>query len=111
MNTRVNFVLLTAVLASAFYLVNLKYESRTAFAALDQAQSAARKLETERDTLDVQKRAQTAALRVQTLARSELKMGDASPAITQYVAIKEGGVEISSPVEAKQPAAPAKGAP
>ncbi len=101
---RANFVLLLVVLLSAFYLVGLQYESRTVFTQLDKAQSAARKLETERDTLEVQKRAQAAALRVQTLARGQLRMANATPAITQYVTLNDGKVVVSTPVNANSQA-------
>ena len=107
---RTNFVLLVLVLLSAFYLVGLQYESRTVFTQLDKAQSAARKLETERDTLEVQKRAQAAALRVQTLARGQLRMANATPAITQYVTLNNGKVVVSTPVDTKNKA-PAGGQP
>lgn len=97
---RLNLILLTAVLGSAFYLVRLQYESRTIYTATDKAQAVARKLTTERETLEVQKRAQTAALRVQNIARSQLSMREATPAITQYVTVKDGHVTVSTPVTA-----------
>lgn len=96
--TRINLLLLALVLGSAFYLVPLKYESRTVYTAMDKAQSTARKLETERDTLEVMKRAQTAALRVQTLAQGQLGMREATPAITQYVTVTNGKVTVTTPV-------------
>ena len=54
---RLTILLLSAVLASAFYLVRLQYQSRVLFTAVDREQAAARRLETEREALDVQKRA------------------------------------------------------
>ena len=97
---RLSLLLLTAVLASAFYLVRLQYQSRLLFTALDKEQSAAHKLETERKALDVQKRAQAAALRVDSTARTRLGMREASPSITQYVAQKNGSVSVSGPAAA-----------
>ena len=91
--TRISLVLLAAVLASAFYLVRLQYQSRTLYTAMDRAQAAARKLEVERETLKVQKRAQAAALRVESMARARLGMREATPAITQYVSIRGNGVQ------------------
>ena len=103
---RLNMILLAAVLGSAFYLVQLQYESRTVYTAKDKTQAAARKLTTERETLEVQKRAQTAALRVQSIAREQLAMREATPSITQYVTIRNGQVTVSTPVaEAGQIAA------
>ena len=74
---RLCILLLTAVLGSAFYLVRLQYQSRVLFTAVDREQAAARRLETERDALDVQRRAQAAALRVDSTARTRLQMREA----------------------------------
>ncbi len=83
--TRLNLVLLIAVLASALYLVRTQYESRRLFAELDKAAGDARKLELEQARLQVEKRAQATPLRVEKLAKEQLLMRSASPAITQYV--------------------------
>jgi cell division protein FtsL len=87
--TRLNLVLLLAVLASALYLVRTQYESRRLFAEIDKAVSEARKLEIEHERLQVEKRAQATPLRVEKLAKEQLQMRNASPAITQYVSLKE----------------------
>jgi cell division protein FtsL len=87
--TRLNLVLLIAVLASALYLVRTQYESRRLFAEIDKAVSEARKLEIEHERLQVEKRAQATPLRVEKLAKEQLQMRNASPAITQYVSLKE----------------------
>ena len=83
--TRLNIVLLIAVLASALFLVSTQYESRRLFAELDKANGEARKLEQEQQRLQVEKRAQATPLRVEKLAKEQLQMRTASPAITQYV--------------------------
>jgi cell division protein FtsL len=83
--TRLNLVLLIAVLASALYLVHTQYESRRLFAELDKAISDARKLDIEHEQLQVEKRGQATPSRVEKLAREQLQMRTASPAITQYV--------------------------
>ena len=83
--TRLNVVLLLAVLASAIYLVHTQYESRRLFTELDRAVAEARRLETEHQRLQVEKRAQATPLRVEQLARARLQMRTATPAITQYV--------------------------
>jgi cell division protein FtsL len=97
--TRLNLVLLVAVLASALYLVRVQYESRTLFTELDRANSEARKLETENERLQVEKRAQATPLRVEKIAKEQLQMRTASPAITQYVTLKGAA---SSPAGAMQ---------
>lgn len=86
--TRLNLVLLLAVLASALYLVHVQYQSRSLFVALDQAQTQARKLDAEQQRLQVAKRAEARPLRIEKLARTELHMRTASPAITQYVTLR-----------------------
>jgi cell division protein FtsL len=83
---RLNLVLLVAVVASAMYLVHTQYESRRLFSSLDQAMSESRRLETEHQRLQVEKRAQATPLRVEKLASERLHMRSATPAITQYVA-------------------------
>ena len=83
--TRLNVVLMLAVLASAMYLVNVQYESRRLFTAMDKALAESRKLEAERERLNLEKRAQATPLRVDKIAREQLQMRVATPAITQYV--------------------------
>ncbi len=83
--TRLNLFLLLAVLASALYLVNVQYESRRLFSAMDKALNEARLLETENERMQVEKRAQATPLRVEKLARERLQMRAATPAITHYV--------------------------
>ena len=87
--TRLNLVLLVAVLASALYLVHTQYESRRLFTELDRANSEARKLVLENERLQVEKRAQATPLRIEKLAKEQLHMRTASPAITQYVSLKD----------------------
>ena len=86
--TRLNLVLLVAVLVSALYLVRTQYESRRLTTDLDKATSEARKLETDNERQQVEKREQATPLRVEKLAKEQLKMRIASPAITQYVSLK-----------------------
>ncbi|HYF44107.1 MAG TPA: cell division protein FtsL [Ramlibacter sp.] len=86
--TRLNLVLLLAVLASALYLVKVQYESRRLYVEIEKAQNEARRLEVERERLQVEKRAQATPLRVEKLAKEQLQMRPATPAITQYVTKK-----------------------
>ncbi len=83
--TRVNLVLLLAVLFSALYLVNVQYESRRLFTELDKAQSEERRLSSENERLQVEKRGQATSARVEQLAREKLQMRLVLPAITTYV--------------------------
>ena len=94
--TRLNLVLLVAVLASAIYLVHTQYESRRLFTELDRATAEARRLETEHQRLQVEKRAQATPLRVEKIARAQLSMRTATPAITQYVSDPQGVVAATA---------------
>ena len=86
--TRLNIVLLAAVLVSAFYLVNNQYHSRRLVTELDRAVAEGRRLETEGERLEVDKRAQATSARVEQLARSKLDMRLAGPGITEYVSYR-----------------------
>ncbi|MBS1176311.1 MAG: ftsL [Proteobacteria bacterium] len=83
--TRVNLLLLAALLASCLYLVKTAYESRRLFHALDRARVEQAKLDTEFKRLDAERQAQATHLRVEKVAREKLRMRTATPAVTQYV--------------------------
>ena len=83
--TRLSIVLLLALLGSALTLVKTSYESRRLFAALDSARAEARELDVEFERLDAERRAQGTHLRVEQVAREQLKMRSATPAVTTYV--------------------------
>lgn len=89
--TRVNLLLLLAVVFSALYLVRVQYESRRLTAALDRAEAQGRALAIEADRLEVDQRAQSTPARVERLARNELQMRVATPAITRYVRLPDAG--------------------
>jgi cell division protein FtsL len=82
---RLNLVLLLAVVLSALYLVNEQYESRRLFAELHKAQAQGRRLEQEHERLEVDLRAQATSARVEQIARTQLQMRPATPAITTYI--------------------------
>ncbi len=94
--TRLNIVLLLAVLASALYLVNVQYQSRRLYTELERANAEGRRLDTERDRLQVERRAQATPQRVERLAREQLQMRPPTPAITHYVAYSDGGADASA---------------
>jgi cell division protein FtsL len=83
--TRVNLLLLAALLASCLYLVKTSYESRRLFTALDRAKAQVGQLDTEFKRLDAERQAQATHLRVERVAREKLRMRSATPAVTQYV--------------------------
>jgi cell division protein FtsL len=96
--TRVNFILLVAVILSALYLVRTQYESRKLVTELYRASAQAHKLEVEYNRLDVERGAEATPVRVEKLAREQLKMHPITPAITLYATqsgavSKLGGIE------------------
>jgi cell division protein FtsL len=94
--TRLNIVLLIAVIASALYLVRTQYESRRLFVEVEKAQALSRRLELEHERLEVEKRAQATPLRVEKLAKEQLQMRTATPAVTQYVRSPSLGASAST---------------
>ena len=101
---RLNLLLLIAVLGSAIYLVHTQYLSRQLFTELHRIELEARRLELDQDRLQVDKRAQATPLRVEKLAKEQLKMRTTTPAITLYV--REDGTVIPA-IAAPAPVAPA----
>ena len=91
--TRLNLVLLLAVLFSALYLVHTQYESRRLYVELEKTSTLSRQLEADKERLQVDKRAQATSLRVEQISRERLQMRTATPAITQYVTYKAVSAE------------------
>jgi len=85
---RLNFVLLLAVLVSALYLVRTQYESRRLYVELEKTSAQSRKITTESERLQVEKRAEATPLKIEKLARDRLQMRTTTPAITEYVKYK-----------------------
>lgn len=83
--TRLNLVLLLAVLTSALYLVSVQYESRRLFSAIDRATAEAQKIETDSERLQVEERKQATPLQVERLAKEQLKMRTPTPGTTCYL--------------------------
>lgn len=94
--TRVNLVLLLALVASSLYLVKVSYESRRLFTELDRAQAQARKLDSDHERLLLDARAQATPLRVERVAREKLAMRSATPAVTEYLPAPQPAVGAAS---------------
>ena len=105
---RLNILLLMAVMATALFLVHTQYRSRLLYTELDRAGNEARRLEVDGERLQVEKRAQATPLRVEKLAKEQLKMRTTTPAITQYVrpdgSVIPAVVAPAAPASAAQPA-------
>lgn len=65
--------------------MSMQYKSRHLFAKLDRTVGKARRIESEREQLELEKRRQATTQRVKKLAKDKLGMRPASPAITDYV--------------------------
>ena len=83
--TRLNLLLLALLIGSGVYLVHVSYDARRLFAALDRAQSEERQLESDFERLKAEKQSQATPSRVEAVARSQLGMRTATPAVTHYV--------------------------
>lgn len=83
--TKLNLILVAALMASCLLLVRTAYESRQLFAALDNARVDQRQLDAEYKRLSAEAQAQGTHLRVERTARERLQMRTATPAVTTYV--------------------------
>ena len=93
---RLNLMLLLAVLVSALTLVRTQYESRRLYVELEKAAAQSRKIETQSERLQVEKRAEATPLKIEKLARDRLQMRTTTPAITQYVKYKSAAASAST---------------
>jgi cell division protein FtsL len=82
---RLSLVLLLVSLASALLVVNTQYASRHLYMELEKANALGLRIETEKERLQVDRRAQATPLRVEQLAQDKLQMRTTTPAVTQYV--------------------------
>jgi cell division protein FtsL len=83
--TKLNLVLVLALIASGLLLVRTSYEARRLFAELDKAKNEQRRLDAEYRRLDAERQTQATHLRVERVARDKLAMRPATPAVTAYV--------------------------
>lgn len=83
--TRLNLLLLAALIGSALVLVRTSFEGRRLFAALDKARNEQQQLDIDYKRLDAERQSQATPLRVEKVAREKLQMRTATPAVTQYV--------------------------
>ena len=94
--TRINILLLLALILSSIYLVRVSYESRRLFAELDRAESEERTLNTDSERLKTELRSQATPLRVERVAHERLAMRTATPAVTQYVELPRSAAAVAA---------------
>jgi cell division protein FtsL len=83
--TRLNMLLILALVLSSLYLVRTAYDSRRLFDEIDRAKNEAARLDTEQRRLEAERQASATNLRVERTARERLAMRSATPAVTLYV--------------------------
>ncbi len=89
--TKLNVLLLLAVVASGLYLVKTSHDARRLFAELDRLQGEQRRLDSDFQRLQTERQAAATNVRVERVAREKLQMRAATPAVTQYVT--DGGAK------------------
>jgi len=101
--SRINFLLLLAVLLSGLYMVRNAYEARRLFTELDRAQTEARRLDADYQRLQAERHAQATNLRVEQVARERLRLEITETAFAVHseqvgpalAALTEAGFELS----------------
>ena len=105
MLTRLNILLLLAVMASAMLLVKTAYETRRLFDAIHRAETDGERLGGERTRLEAERQLQATNLRVERTAREKLKMSTATPAVAPPHRGAPPGATITSTLRATSSAA------
>jgi cell division protein FtsL len=83
--TRLNTVLVAALVLSGLYLVRTAYDVRRLYTELDRAKTDSGKLDVEYKHLEAERQAAATNARVERTARDRLAMRTATPAVTVYV--------------------------
>jgi cell division protein FtsL len=83
--TRINFILLLALLVSGLYLVRSAHDVRRLFAELDKARALENQLEADHGRLSAEMQSQATPLKIEKAAREKLHMRTATVAVTHYV--------------------------
>lgn len=101
--TRLNMVLIVALVLSALALVQTAYEARRLFAEIDRTRAELARLEAEHARLLAERQAQATNLRVERLARDRLQMMPVTPAVTHYVSDAPRRAAVSTTPAASTP--------
>jgi cell division protein FtsL len=98
--TRLNTLLVVALVLSSLYLVRTAYDARRLYTELDRAKNESARLEVETKRLDAERQAAATNLRVERTARERLAMRAATPAVTVYVPDAHAAVAAAPPAGA-----------
>lgn len=85
---RLNLLLVLAIVGCALLLVTYQNRSRTLFVALERANQVERQLENEWSQLQVEQVALSKGLRVEEVARSQLRMKVPNAQQTRYLSMQ-----------------------
>lgn len=83
--SRLNVLLLLALIVSSLFLIRSAYDARRLFAEIHKSEVEATRLEGEFKRLEAERQAQATSLRVERTARERLAMRTVTPAVTMYV--------------------------
>ena len=89
--SRVDVLLVVALIGSCLLLVNTAYETRRLFSAIERAKAEERQLDSEYKRLEAERQVQSTHLRVERVARERLQMRTVTPAVTHWVNERPGG--------------------
>ncbi len=85
MASRLNILLLLALIASALYLVRVSYDARRLYSEINKAENEQVRLDSDFKRLEAERQAQATHLRVEKVARERLAMRTITPGVTAYV--------------------------
>ena len=98
--TRLNLLLMLAVLASGLVLVHSAYDARSLFTRIEDTRAETHQLDSDYQRLQAERRAQATNLRVEQVARDRLGMRPITPAVTQAVSDHAGAVAAAAAASA-----------
>lgn len=95
--SRLNLLLLVALVASSLLLIRSAYGARRLFAEIHRAEVEAERLAGESKRLEAERQAQATSLRVERSAREKLAMRTVTPGVTMYVVDPAAAPAASAP--------------
>ncbi len=89
--SKINLLLVLAVLLSGLLLVHSAYESRRLFTELDRARAEGQRLAADAERVAAERHIQSTNLRVEQVAREKLLMRPITPAVVQSATLPASG--------------------
>lgn len=85
MMSRLNILLLLALIVSSLYLVRVSYDARRLYSEINKAENEQVRLDSDFKRLEAERQAEATHQKVQRVARERLGMHAISPGVTTYV--------------------------